>query len=369
MPYYLENIPEFELEARLARHLGRIKAPDPGLEAPARRILDNLTKPKGSLGRLEDLAALLYRVQGGIRPLKAAPALMFTIAGDHGVAAKGVSSSPQSVTRQMVLNFLNGGAAINALCRSCGLDLKVVDAGVLGEDFPDHPNLVRAKIARGTADLSEGPAMSRSQCLRALLLGLDLAADAHSRGYACLGTGEMGIGNTTPSSALFCAWLGLSPEDATGLGAGLHPDKLNGKIAVIRQSLALHKPAIDSGRPMDVLAALGGLEIAALAGLILGAASLRLPILIDGFISSAACLAAVKLAPAARDYCIFAHSSAEAGHAGALKLLEQAPLLNLGLRLGEGSGAALGYAVLKAAVAMFNEMRSFSQAGVDEAGD
>lgn len=333
-----------------------------GLDAGNARLAD-LTKPLGSLGRIEDLALALWRIQGR-RPLKADPARVYTVAGDHGVAAQGVSPYPQEVTRQMVLNFLGNGAAINVFCDTAGLDQVVVDAGCLGEPFPDHPKLISRRIKNGTDDFTKSPAMSREECLRALLLGVELAQSAAAEGVACLGTGEMGIANTTPATALYCAYLGFKPEAVVGPGAGLAPERLSHKAEVVAAGLEKHRAALASGDSVAILAALGGLEIAVLCGLVLGAAKEQLPIVIDGFISTSAAAAALAMAPRARDYCIFSHGSAEPGHKLVLEALGASPLLDLGLRLGEGTGAALAMFLLRCAANMFNDMATFSQAGV-----
>jgi nicotinate-nucleotide--dimethylbenzimidazole phosphoribosyltransferase len=348
---------------RFRRECARIVSLEPAAEAKARQHLDSLTKPRGSLGRLEDAAARLYAIQRAA-PIAARPARMVTIAADHGVVAEGVASSPQAVTRLMVQNFLNGGAAINSLCAATGADLRVVDAGVACEPFAPHPLLIDAKIARGTANMALGPAMSENECLRALHLGLDLAARAHEDGVAVLGTGEMGIGNTTASSALFCACLGFSPREVTGMGAGVPQAGLAHKSSVISRALAVNAAAVKSGDPLAVLAALGGLEIAALAGLVLGAAARRMAVVIDGFISTAAFVVAERCAPAVRGYCFFSHGSAEAGHGRVLEKLQEKPLLDLGMRLGEGTGAALAFHLLEAAARVYNNMATFESAGI-----
>jgi nicotinate-nucleotide--dimethylbenzimidazole phosphoribosyltransferase len=289
---------------------------------------------------------------------------MFTIAGDHGVVAEGVASSPKEVTALMVLNFLRGGAGINCLCEAAGADIRVVDAGVDAEPFQPHSRLIDAKIARGTANMAKGPAMTLEQCARALQLGIDLAETARKDGIRVLGTGEMGIGNTTPSSALFCAYLGFSAVDMTGMGAGIPPAGLEHKTKVIQESLNVNREAVAGGDPLAVLAALGGFEIAALAGLIIGGAARNMAVMIDGFIATAAYVAAARLAPAVCDYCFFCHGSAEAGHGRVLEALGQKPLLDLGMRLGEGTGAALGFTLLDAAARIYNDMATFESAGI-----
>lgn len=350
--------------SRLDACVSRILPVDPALETVAMAHIDNLTKPRGSLGRLEELAARLYAVQDGKTPLAADPARVVTMAADHGVAEEGVSVSPVVVTRQQVLNFLNGGGGISVMCRTNGINLQVVDAGVAGGEFPDHPLLVRQKIASGTANITKGPAMTEEECLAALDLGITIAETARDQGFRCLGTGEMGIGNTTPSTALFSALYGLDPASIVGPGAGLSAEGIRHKTAVIKKSLDMNADAVKSGNPVRILASLGGLEIAALTGLVLGAASVRLPVMIDGFISTAACAIALAIAPHARGYCFFSHASAEPGHAAVMERLGERPLVDLGFRLGEGTGAVFGMVILRSAAAMFNEMATFSEAGV-----
>lgn len=348
------------LRARLAA----ITPTNPALEREARVRLDDLTKPRGSLGRLEDLAAQLYRVRGGVTPLTVDPVRHYTLAGDHGVVDEGVTSNPPEVTRQMVLNFLGGGAGINVLCRAASVGLLVVDAGCRGEAFADHPMLLQRRIASGTANMTHGPAMPVTACAAALLMGMDLAATAAADGVQCLSTGEMGIANTTAASALFAAYLDLPVASVTGPGAGLGPGGLSHKMAVIERALATNAEAARSGDALAVLAAFGGYEIAGMAGVMLGAAEAGLPCLVDGFIAQAAFVAAWKLCPAAADYAVFAHTSAEPGSTALLAALHRAPLLDLGLRLGEGTGAALAVPLLRAACAVFNDMATFSSAGV-----
>lgn len=352
------------LDAALAGLVGEIPAVDPALAAQAQAYIDDLTKPKGSLGQLEDIARSLYALSGGKRPLEVDPSMLFTIAADHGVVAEGVSSAAQEVTRQMVENFLAGGAGINALCRSSHMGFVAVDAGVKGPDFPPHEKLIRAKIAQGTRNIAAGPAMTRREALLSLLLGFDLAELALNNGCKSLGAGEMGIGNTTPSSALYSVWLGLPPAESVGTGAGLDDEGVRHKISVVERALAANRQAVDSGDPVEILAALGGLEIGVMAGIMLGAARARVPMLVDGFIATAAFAAAWKICPRVREACFFAHASAEKAHAAVLERFGKKPMFDLGLRLGEGTGAALGLGVLRAAAFMFNEMASFGSAGV-----
>ena len=353
------------MEASLKTVLDAVLPVDRALAGRGQAHLDNLTKPLGSLGRLEELALQLFLIQGG-QPPQADPMRVYTVAGDHGVNEEGVSPYPQEVTRKMVLNFLNSGAGINVLSRTVGAELFVVDAGCCGGPFDEHPNLIQAKIAPGTANLAQGPAMTRAQCVQALLLGVSLADSAHEDGVRVLGTGEMGISNTTPSTALYAAFLGLDPEAMTGPGAGLDKKSLPAKTAVIRRGLAANQAAVDSGDPIEILAALGGYEIATLAGLILGAAKNRQLVCVDGFISTAAYLAAWKIAPAVKDYCIISHASAEPGHRAAVQAMGLNPYLDLNFRLGEGTGAACAMFLVRAAANIYNQMATFASAGVSE---
>lgn len=331
--------------------------------AEARARLDNLTKPVGSLGRLEDWASRLYAIQEK-SPLAAKPARMVTIAADHGVVEEGIAIYPKEVTVLMVRNFLAGGAAVNAMCRSAGADLLVVDAGVCGPPFADHPLLVNARVAQGTANMVNGPAMSLEECAMAMRLGVSVADKSDKEGFRVLGMGEMGIGNTTASSALLCAYLGLDAASMTGMGAGVPAAGLGHKSRTIEKAIAVNRAAVDSGDSFAVLAALGGLEIAALAGMVIGAARRRMAVMVDGFIATAAFTAAYKLVPAVREYCFFSHGSAESGHSAALKILGEEPMVNLGMRLGEGTGAAVGFMLLDSAAHIFNDMATYEDAGI-----
>ena len=351
----------------------RIERPQREHLKAAQAHLDNLTKPRGSLGRLEELARRLYAMRRGELPLSVSPALMLTVAGDHGVAAQGVSPFPQAVTRQMVMNFLRGGAAVNVLCRCAGMDLRVVDAGCAGGPFAPHPMLLDRRLGDGTADMSRGPAMSREACLSGLRRGMELAAEAAGRGYRCLATGEMGIANSTAGTALYCALLGLEPDSVTGPGAGSDPVMVRHKAGIVREALRVNAPLLSSGDPVDILAAVGGFEIAMMSGVMLGAAARRLPVLVDGFICGAAYAAALAICPALADYAVLSHASAEPGHSPALARLPHAetaperggePLLRLGMRLGEGTGGALAYHLLRCAAAIYNDMATFDAAGV-----
>lgn len=343
--------------------IANIEPVDASLLPKAQAHLDNLTKPLGSLGRLESIAARLFMISGGKAPC-VDPARIYTCAGDHGVAAEGVSAYPQEVTRQMVANFLAGGAGINVLAKTADIGLRVVDAGCAGGEYPEHPSLVRRKVAPGTANMAKGPAMTLEQCAAALSLGVELADQAVAEGVRCLGTGDMGIANTTPSTALYCAFLDMPPEAITGPGAGLDAKGVSHKANIISQALSANAAAVSGGDPLAILAALGGFEIACLAGLILGAAKNRIPVAVDGFISTAACVSALKLCPAAGGYVFFSHASAEQGHAKVMSALSEVPLLDMGLRLGEGTGAAMAIFLMRCAANIYNEMATFAQAGV-----
>lgn len=325
-----------------------------------------LTKPAGSLGRLEDLAIQLAGILGTERPRLARKAIVI-LAADHGVTAEGVSAYPAEVTPQMVANFLAGGAAINALAGGVGARVTVVDLGVRGAipEPPagaDGPTLLRHPLGPGTANAARGPAMGRETAQRAIAVGLAVAGAEVGRGLDLLGVGEMGIGNTTAASAIVAALTGLPPERVTGHGTGVTGAAYARKIAVVARMLATNRP--DPADPLDVLAKVGGFEIAGLVGLLLGAAAARIPVVLDGFITGAAALAAVALCPALRPYLIAAHRSAEPGHAIVLDALGLTPLLDLGLRLGEGSGAALAFGLVDGAARQLAEMATFAEAGV-----
>jgi nicotinate-nucleotide--dimethylbenzimidazole phosphoribosyltransferase len=334
------------------------------------RRLDRLTKPPGSLGRLETLALELAGIRGEPVTSIDRPAIV-VFAGDHGIARRGVSPYPPEVTRQMVANFAAGGAAINVLSRAAGATLVVVDVGVGGEPTsapelapgrPDVPRVVTARIAPGTRDFSVEPAMTAVETLAAIDVGRRIAAELAADGCDLLGVGDMGIGNTTASSAIVAALLDRPARDVTGPGTGLDDDGVRRKAAVIDAALALHQP--DPSHPLDVLAAVGGLEIAAIAGAILEAATRRVPVVLDGFITSAAALVAARLAPDLPARLIASHRSVEPGHRIVLDALGLEPILDLGLRLGEGSGAALAMPVVGAAARILGEMATFEDAGV-----
>jgi len=326
------------------------------------RRLNSLTKPLGSLGRLEEIAARIVAIEEELRP-DCSKKVIFTLAADHGVTEEGVSAYPKAVTRQMVLNFLSGGAAINVLCRHFDIDVTVVDIGVEGE-MNGLPGLLQKKIAHGTRNMVLGPAMSADEMHRALQVGIELASAAE-QGRTFIGTGEMGIGNTTAASAITAILTGRPIAHVTGRGTGLDDAALRRKIQVIERAIAVNRP--DPSDPLQVLQTVGGLEIAGLTGLILGAAARRIPVVVDGFISTAAAALACAIQPRVKNFLFAAHRSSEPGHEALLKLIGQTPLLDLNMRLGEGTGAALCMALMEAATKLLNEMATFSSAGVSEA--
>lgn len=345
----------------IAARIGRL---DQAAMAAAAQRLDSLTKPPGSLGRLEKLVVQLAGITGATLP-EVHPATVLVFAGDHGVTAEGVSAYPAEVTPQMVLNFLNGGAAINALARNAGAAVRVVDVGVA---VPvSHPGLRVAKVRPGTANMARGPAMSRAEAEQALAAGVEAARAEIAAGARCLALGEMGIGNTTPSAAILAAFSGRSPAEVCGRGTGLDDEGVQRKVLAVQKALAVNRP--DPADPVGVLAKVGGLEIGALAGAMLAAAAERVPVVIDGFIVGAAALVACRIEPRTAAYLIASHCSVEPGHRLILELLGLKPLMDLDLRLGEGSGAALALPLLQAACRVMREMATFAQAGVAGALD
>ncbi len=323
--------------------------------------LDDLTKPQGSLGRLEELAMRYCLITGRDRPVLRNK-IIFTCAGDHGVTKEGVSAYPAAVTPQMVLNFLRGGAGVNVLARHVNARVIVVDMGV-DFDFEPADGLEIRKVGRGTSNIATGPAMTRDQAEQAILAGVGLV-EKYREGLDIIGTGDMGIGNTTPSSAIVSIITGGDPALVTGRGTGIDDAALAGKVATIRKAIGVNRP--DRKDALDVLAKVGGFEIGGIAGIVLGAALYRIPVVIDGFISTAGALIATELCPAVKDFLIAAHQSVEIGHRKMLEHLEQRPLLDLSLRLGEGTGAALGISLVEASLRMLAEMATFSSAGVSE---
>lgn len=320
-----------------------------------------LTKPRGSLGRLETEVLRLAQIQGDPKP-RVHRAAVYVFCGDHGITEENVSAYPQAVTREMMKNFVAGGAAINVLCRRGAMETVVVDAGVCGEKIE---GVLDRRIAQGTRNFLKRPAMDEAQVRAAMEAGIELSQDA-ARRFDVVGLGEMGIGNSTSASALLSAFLGIHPENSAGRGAGLDDGGLAHKRSVVTEALSRHAAYVQQTKPIEILALFGGFEIAMMAGFILGAASRRLPVVVDGFICGAAFLAAWKLCPRLLDFVIFAHRSAEPGHTLLLDSLGRKPLLDLELRLGEGTGAAMAIALLRSAVYLYREMATFSQASVSD---
>jgi nicotinate-nucleotide--dimethylbenzimidazole phosphoribosyltransferase len=346
----------------LRETIDRIQQTDSRLLAQAQARLDRLTKPIGSLGRLEELAARYVMITGETKPAVPRGAV-FTFAADHGVTAEGVSAYPSAVTPQMVLNFLRGGAGVNVLARHVGIEVRVVDIGV-AFDFEAVPGLIHKKVMPGTKNLLLESAMSPLQAEQALQVGIELATEAAQQGVGLIGTGEMGIGNTTASSAIAAVMTRRPVYEVTGRGTGIDDASHARKIDVIQRALAIHR--LDSTDAMEVLATVGGLEIGGLAGLMLGAAAARIPVVLDGFIAGAAALIAVGLQPHCKEYFIASHRSVERGHKAILNHLGLKPLFDLDLRLGEGTGACLGMSLVFAAIKIFTEMATFDEAGVSE---
>jgi nicotinate-nucleotide--dimethylbenzimidazole phosphoribosyltransferase len=338
--------------------LERIRPVSPKKMAEVQVRLDSQTKPRGSLGRLEEFARRYVAITGREETGRK---VVFTFAGDHGVTEEGVSAFPREVTPQMVFNFLTGGAGINALARHVGAEVIVVDMGV-DFDFQETDGLLLRKVGRGTRNLSRGAAMTREEAIRSLETGIDLAVFCKENGIGLAGTGDMGIGNTTPSAAIAAVFTGLSVEQVTHRGTGIDDAALVRKIAAIKQGLAVNSP--DPADPVDVLAKVGGFEIGGIAGLVLGCAALGIPVVIDGFISAAGALIASELHPHVRDYVFAAHQSVEIGHSHMLERIGQRPILNLDMRLGEGTGAALAMGLVDAGLRALREIRTFEEAGV-----
>lgn len=335
------------------------------LSGETQRRLDNLTKPQGSLGRLEELAKKVVVITGNEKPVLTNK-VIFTMAGDHGVAEEGVSLFPSEVTPQMVYNFVAGGAGINVLARHVGVRVVVVDMGVAA-DLEPHPEIVDKKVGYGTKNMVKEPAMSREEAIKALCAGIEVFEEELKKGIDIVGTGDMGIANTTSSSAIVACITGAEVEKVTGRGTGITDEAWQNKVRAIKKALALNRP--DPRDPVDVLAKVGGFEIGGLAGVILAAANHRVPVIIDGFISGAAALIATEIEPKVKDYLIAAHCSVEIGHKITLEKMGLRPLLDLDLRLGEGTGAALGMSIVEAGCKILNEMATFESAGVSEAAD
>ena len=350
--------------ALLQETIARITPRDANLRAQARRRLEALTMPHWALGRLMDLAEDLAGITRSLAPPVARKAI-YTLAGDHGVVVEGVSKYPQEVTCQMVANFVAGGAGINALARQAGAAVVVVDMGVAADlsALAEAGKILSRRIGPGTQNIARGPAMGRDEAIRSLEAGIGLAHQADA--VDVFGTGEMGIGNTTPSSAIVAVFSGLAAAEVTGHGTGIDDGQFARKVGVIERSIEINRPDRRDG--LDVLAKVGGFEIGGLAGLILGAAARQKPVVIDGFISTAGALIAHALCPAAADYMIAAHRSVEKGHRVALEILGKQPLIDLDLRLGEGTGAALAMNFIEAAVRVLTEVATFEEASVSKA--
>jgi nicotinate-nucleotide--dimethylbenzimidazole phosphoribosyltransferase len=346
----------------IAETIAAIRPLDEAAMNAARAHQDRLTKPRGALGVLEELSVRLAGLAGACPPPMPEPAAVAVFAADHGVHAQGVTPWPQEVTGQMVGNFLAGGAVVNAFARQTGADVRVIDVGVR-TDLPAADGLIVRKAAHGTADMTREPAMTPGQVRAAVETGIEVARDLVAAGHRCLVTGDMGIANTTASAALIAVFTGRAPEDVTGYGTGVDEATHTRKIEVVRS--ALERAGLDErSDPLTVLAEVGGLEHAAIAGFVLGGAAARVPVVLDGVIAGAAALAAAALAPDAPGACVAGHRSAEPGHAAALLRLELRPLVDLELRLGEGTGALLALPLVQSAVRVLHEVATFDSAGV-----
>lgn len=347
---------------RLAEVTRSISPIDRNLMEKTQKRLDSLTKPLGSLGRLEELAKTITGITGRTDP-KLIDKVIFTFAGDHGVTDEGVSAYPKEVTAQMVYNFIRGGAGINVLARHVGAKVIVADLGV-AEDLKKHPGLIIKKIGYGTKNMAKGPAMTKDEALRSIESGIDIFESAFKKGIDIVGVGEMGIGNTTSASAITAVFTKRPVSDVTGRGTGIDDASLAGKVSVIEKAITLNRP--DDKDAIDVLANVGGFEVGGLAGVILAAASRRIPVVIDGFISSAAALVAFHIEPKTKEYMIASHCSVERGHKVILDHIGLKPILDLNLRLGEGTGAALAIGIADASIKILTEMATFESAGVSE---
>jgi len=350
---------------QLEKILQQIQPLDESAMRMARARQDMLTKPRGSLGRLEEISIQLAGITANPFPSVESKTVI-VMAADHGVTREGVSAYPAEVTPQMVLNFLHGGAAINVLARQANARVVVVDMGVAAEIEDESGKLIQRRIGAGTANLAQGPAMTREQAEESIRSGIEVALEEISKGIDILATGDMGIGNTTSAAAIACALMNESPEKIAGRGTGVDDDGLKRKIAVVARALDVNKP--NASDALDVLAKVGGFEIGGLVGVMLAAATNRKPVVVDGFISTAAAMIAVSLAPAARNYMIAAHVSQERGHRLMLQWLGLNPLLDLNMRLGEGTGAALAFHLIEASARILCEMATFGEAGVSEKG-
>jgi nicotinate-nucleotide--dimethylbenzimidazole phosphoribosyltransferase len=351
----------------LEQTLAAIRPLDDAAAESARQHQNRLTKPPGALGMLEEVAIQMAGIAGVSPPPAPAPAALAIFAADHGVHAQGVTPWPQEVTAQMVANFVAGGAVANAFAAQVGASVTVVDIGV-ATDLPAAGHLVGLKVAYGTADMSQGPAMTAKQAVTAVEAGITVATDLVAAGNRCLITGDMGIANTTASAALICAFTGRDAAETTGRGTGVDDATLARKIDIVRRALEVNDlgPGDPARPPLEVLAAVGGFEHAAIAGFVLGAAAARVPVILDGVIAGAAALVATALSPSAAGYCVAGHRSAEPGHLIALDHLWLRALVDLELRLGEGTGALLAYPLVCSAVRVMHDVATFDSAGVTE---
>ncbi|WP_193726991.1 nicotinate-nucleotide--dimethylbenzimidazole phosphoribosyltransferase [Paenibacillus guangzhouensis] len=352
------------MKERLEQLIAHIEPLDGQLVEDALQHLDQLTKPPGSLGKLEQIAAQVAGITGELHPAFAKKAVI-VMAGDHGVCEEGISAFPAEVTPQMVYNFLNGGAAVNVLARHAGADVICVDIGV-NADLA-HPQLVSRKVRKGTANMAKGPAMTQDEAIQAILTGAEIVEAYVAKGYSIFATGEMGIGNTTASAAILSVLTGMSSEETVGRGTGIDDERMLHKQAVVRQAIQVNRP--NAKDALDVLAKVGGLEIAGLVGVILGAARHQCPVVIDGFISSAAALIASRIEPLASGYMIGSHLSQEQGHESLLEEIGLTPVLQLDMRLGEGTGAVLAFTLIDAATKIMREMATFASAGISSGED
>ena len=341
--------------------INAIEEIDYSLAKKTQRRLDNLTKPQGSLGRLEELAKQIVAITRNENP-QFKNKVIFTMAADHGVVEEKISAFPQEVTAQMVYNFLKGGAAINVLARHVGAKVIVVDMGVKERLKVKSERLKVKRIGLGTKNMAKGPAMSREEAIRSIKAGIEVFEEEFKKGIDIVGIGDMGIGNTTSSSAIVAAITGRPVEEVTGRGTGIDDKTFSHKIEVIKRALNINRPV--SNDPIDVLSKVGGFEIGGLCGIVLASASKSVPVIIDGFICGAAALIAYKLEPKVKDYMIASHCSAEMGHKAVLNYIGLSPILDLDLRLGEGTGAALAMGIVEASIKILNEMATFKNASV-----
>lgn len=357
-----ENLVQ-NLFSQITDTISKIKPIDANLMLLAQNHIDNLTKPLGSLGRLESLAKQIVGITAQLKP-KIKSKIIFTMAADHGVTEEKVSAYPKEVTEQMVYNFIRGGAGINVLARHIGAKVVVVDMGV-ARDLRPHPNLLIKKVNYGSQNMCKTTAMSKEEAIKSIAYGIEVFEEIYeTEPLDIIGLGDMGIGNTTASSAIIACISGKNVEEVTGYGTGISQDNFLNKVEVIKRALAKHSP--NPNDPWDILVKVGGFEIGGLCGLTLAAASRRVPVVCDGFITTAAALLAYKLCPMVKDYLIASHNSVEIGHQIMLETMGLKPLLNLDLRLGEGTGAALAINLIEASIKILNEMATFEQANVSQ---